>query len=69
MAWEEAASVGGAAWASIAFLASIVAGMQGRGKLWWFFITMIFGPLALFFLAIWTEPLKKRDSEQHLQRG
>ncbi|WP_298863096.1 hypothetical protein [Microbacterium sp.] len=60
MDWQQAASIGSAAWFSIAFLAAIAAGMQGRGKLWWFFITMIFGPLALFFLAIWTEPLTKR---------
>lgn len=61
MGWEQAASIGSAAWVSIALLTAAVAGMQGRGKLWWFFITMIFGPLALFFLAIWTEPLKKQE--------
>ncbi|MFE6997809.1 hypothetical protein ACFVAE_17755 [Microbacterium sp. NPDC057659] len=52
-----------AGWFSIALLAAAVAGMQGRGKLWWFFITAIFGPLALFFLAIWSEPLRKRGAE------
>ena len=50
-----------AAWLSIALLAAAVAGMQGRGKLWWFFITLVFGPLALFFLAIWTEPLRRHE--------
>ncbi|MFD5224331.1 hypothetical protein ACFWHT_01780 [Microbacterium sp. NPDC058342] len=61
MDWQQAASVGSAAWTSVALLASALAGMQGRGKLWWFFITMLCGPLALFFLAIWTKPLKERD--------
>ena len=61
MEWQQVTSVASTAWVSIALLTSIVAGMQGRGKLWWFFITMIFGPFALFFLAIWTEPLKQRD--------
>ncbi|MFE6736527.1 hypothetical protein [Microbacterium sp. NPDC057650] len=60
MEWQGFASAG---WLSIAFLAAAVAGMQGRGKLWWFFITMIFGPLALFFLAIWSEPLRKGDAD------
>ncbi|SJN46334.1 hypothetical protein FM104_14825 [Microbacterium esteraromaticum] len=62
MDWQQTASVGSAVWTSVALLTAAVAGMQGRGKLWWFFITMIFGPIALFFLAIWTEPLEKRDS-------
>lgn len=61
MDWQQAVSVGGAAWTSVALLAAAVAGMQGRGKLWWFFITMIFGPLALFFLAFWTTPLDRRE--------
>ena len=61
MEWQQAASIGSAAWVSIALLAAAVAGMQGRGKLWWFFITMIVGPIALFVLAIWTSPLKQRD--------
>lgn len=62
MDWQQTASLASAAWTSIALLASAVAGMQGRGKLWWFFITMIFGPLALFFLAIWTRPISRRDA-------
>ncbi|MBY6059998.1 hypothetical protein [Microbacterium esteraromaticum] len=50
-----------AAWLSIALLAAVVAGLQGRSKLWWFFITLVFGPLALLFLAIWTEPLRRDE--------
>jgi len=61
MDWQQTASIGSAVWASVALIASVLAGMQGRGKLWWFFITMIFGPLALFFLAIWTKPIEGSD--------
>lgn len=50
-----------AAWLSIALLAAVVAGLQGRSKLWWFFITLVFGPLALLFLAVWTEPLRRDE--------
>ncbi|MDT0156100.1 hypothetical protein Q9R19_00500 [Microbacterium sp. ARD32] len=61
MDWQQTASVGSAVWLSVALLTSAVAGMQGRGKLWWFFVTLIFGPFALFFLAVWTKPLQRRD--------
>ncbi|UNK70530.1 hypothetical protein [Microbacterium sp. H1-D42] len=60
MEWQQVASMAGTAWFSIALLGGGLAGLQGRGKFWWFLMTLIFGPLALFFLVIWTEPLKQQ---------
>ncbi|QMU97038.1 antitermination protein NusB [Microbacterium esteraromaticum] len=51
----------GAGWVTLAMLAAGLAGVQGRSKLWWFFVTLLFGPFALFFLVIWTEPLTRRE--------
>ncbi|GAA3933019.1 hypothetical protein [Microbacterium soli] len=60
MEWNEWATAGGTVWFCIALTISALAGLQGRTKLGWFILGMIFGPLALLILVFLTEPLGKR---------
>ncbi|PYD02308.1 hypothetical protein [Microbacterium sp.] len=61
MGWNEWATAGGTVWFSIALVISALAGMQGRTKLGWFVLGMIFGPLALLLLVFLIQPSAARE--------
>lgn len=61
MGANEWATAGGTVWFSIALVISALAGMQGRTKLGWFALGMIFGPLALLLLVFLIQPSAARD--------
>ena len=59
MEWGSWATAGGTVWFCIALTISGLAGVQGRTKLGWFVLGMIFGPLALLVLVFLTEPANR----------
>lgn len=62
MDWNSSwAAAGGSVWFSIALMTSGLAGVQGRTKIGWFILGMIFGPLALLILVLMTQPIHPRD--------
>ena len=47
-------------WLLFAIIAVFVAGTKNRSGFNWFFLTMIFGPIALFILVFLCDTVKKR---------